>query len=177
MPSSSSSQRFKDVQIKVPTREKTSSATEPIYSQASPSTTRHTVKEVLVCVSRGPSPEKHFQQQIYHIRSSSSDDDDYNENEQDRKPYVRAIVSDRSFCPVNDFLVDTPLFISLFSSFVHVCMINPRLRVFIFSRSLSFSCSFFSARQSLLHIDHDLFFIIVYFSLFDRVIQRKNHLW
>ena len=65
-------QRFKEVQVKVSTRDRTLS--EQYQRQPSPSS-RHAVKEILVCVSRGPSPEKQLQQTIYHLQSSSDDDE------------------------------------------------------------------------------------------------------
>lgn len=49
-------QRYKEIQIKIPSRERTPS--EQRSFQTSPSS-RHVVKEVLICLSRGSSPEKH----------------------------------------------------------------------------------------------------------------------
>lgn len=36
---------------------------------------RHVVKDVLVCVTRGPSPERKLHQEIYHLHSPSSADE------------------------------------------------------------------------------------------------------
>lgn len=68
-------QRFKEVQVKVSTRDRT--LPEPCQAQISPSS-RHAVKEILVCVSRGASPEKQSQQTIYHLQSSSDEDEQIN---------------------------------------------------------------------------------------------------
>ena len=99
---SNSPQRFKEVQIKLPARERVSQDQD--LSKSLPPV-RHAVKEVLVCVSRGPSPEKQLHQQIYH-RISSSDED-----EQERRTWLRVDVSGR-MCPGKN----------LYTPDLHVCM-------------------------------------------------------
>jgi len=88
--------RFKEVHVKVSTHDKTPS--EQSKLKTSPPL-RHAVKEILVCVSRGPSPEKQLHQQIYHLHSSSDED------EQKNKRLVLVDVSLRN------------------EIFLHVCMI------------------------------------------------------
>lgn len=101
-------QRFKEVNVKIPAREKTSVDQPPL--KPSPPL-RHAVKEVLVCVSRGASPEKQLQQQIYHLRSSSSSD----EGDQERNRWVHGDVS-----------AEPDRFDDLFSTVLHVCMRCPQ---------------------------------------------------
>jgi hypothetical protein len=56
---SDTQQRFKEVQIKLPAHDKTPPEQRKV--QTSPPS-RHTVKEVLVCITRGSSPEKQVHQ-------------------------------------------------------------------------------------------------------------------
>jgi hypothetical protein len=65
---SNTQRHFKEVQIKIPARDKTPPQQRKVETSSSPS--RHTVTEVLVCISRGSSPEK----QSHH---SSLDKDEY----------------------------------------------------------------------------------------------------
>lgn len=64
--------RIKEVQIKLPGSEKLSHEEK---SSKTPPPLRYAVKEVLVCVSRGPSPEKQLIQKVYHHMSSSDEDE------------------------------------------------------------------------------------------------------
>lgn len=68
-----SQQRFKEVQVKVPSRDGIPS--EQRSFQASPSS-RHAVKEVVVCVSRGASPEKQHHPSISSLHTFSDEGDE-----------------------------------------------------------------------------------------------------
>jgi hypothetical protein len=77
-------QQFKEVQVKVSTHDKTPSEQNKL--KTSPPL-RHAVEEILVCVSRESSPEKHLHQHIHHFHSSSD------ENKQENKKLVLVDVS------------------------------------------------------------------------------------
>jgi hypothetical protein len=79
-------QRFKEVQIKVPSRDGIPS--ERRSFQISPSS-RHTVKEIVVCVSRGSSPEKQHHPPISPLHTFSD------EGEEKRKRLLTVDVSQR----------------------------------------------------------------------------------
>ncbi|CAF3643377.1 unnamed protein product [Rotaria sordida] len=68
-------QQFKDTSINLSGYDKT------LFEQNKLKTSpplRHAVKEILVCVSRESSPDKQFHQQIYHLHSSSDEDEQKN---------------------------------------------------------------------------------------------------
>lgn len=56
---STTQQRFKEVQIKVPGQDRTPPSQRK-FQTSSPPSSRHVVKEVLVSISRGSSPEKQY---------------------------------------------------------------------------------------------------------------------
>ncbi|CAM2717941.1 unnamed protein product [Rotaria socialis] len=68
-------QTFQDTQINKSGHDKILSE-ENKLTAAPPS--RHAVKEILVRVTRGPSPDKHLRQQIYHLSSTSDEDEQEN---------------------------------------------------------------------------------------------------
>ena len=84
IPSINVQRRIKEFPIKIPTHDK--ALFEENKLKTSPSL-RHVVKDILVHVSRGSSPEKQFHHQIYHLHSSS------NEDEQENKRLVLVDVS------------------------------------------------------------------------------------
>ncbi|CAF5087258.1 unnamed protein product, partial [Rotaria magnacalcarata] len=68
-------QTFQDTQINKSGHDKILSEENKLKA-APPS--RHAVKEILVRVTRGPSPDKHLRQQIYHLSSTSDEDEQEN---------------------------------------------------------------------------------------------------
>ncbi|CAF4150987.1 unnamed protein product, partial [Rotaria sp. Silwood2] len=68
-------QQIKDTPINLSGYDKTSFERNKL--KTSPPS-RHAIKEILVCVSRGPSPDKQLHQRIYHLHSSSDEDEQEN---------------------------------------------------------------------------------------------------
>lgn len=64
-----SQQRFKEVRIKIPSEQR---------SFRTSSSSRHVVKEVVVCVSRGSSPEKQRHSSISPLHTFSAEGDEKN---------------------------------------------------------------------------------------------------